>query len=60
MKNVKMEQKNGKLVITVDLGQEHGLSKSGKSLIIGSTEGNERIAVGDDNVYVGVNVYKRA
>lgn len=54
MKNVQIETKDGKMIITVDLSQDFGLSKSGKTIIIASTEGNQK----HDNVVVGLNVYK--
>lgn len=45
------------LLIDVDL-QEHGdVSKSGKSIIIASTEGNKDVA-GAPGVKIGMNVYK--
>lgn len=59
MKNVSMKQEGKILTITVDLSKEFGQSKSGKSIIIASTEGNQSVANGDDVVYVGVNVYKK-
>ena len=59
MKNVKMSVKNNKLTIEVDLTQEFGKSASGKSIIIGSTEGNVDVD-GADGVKIGLNVYKKA
>jgi hypothetical protein len=55
MKNVEMKMDGKKLVITVDTSKEFGPSKSGKTLIIGSTEGNQTIG----DVTVGLNVYKK-
>jgi hypothetical protein len=46
-----------KLIITVDLNQEFGLSSSGKSITIASTEGNISVP-GREDVKVGLNVYK--
>jgi len=59
VKNVKMSVKNNKLTIEVDLTQEFGKSASGKSIIIGSTEGNVDVD-GADGVKIGLNVYKKA
>ena len=59
MKNVSMKQDGKILTITIDLSKEFGLSKSGKTTIIASSEGNQSVANGDDVVYVGVNVYKK-
>jgi len=56
MKNVEMEIKNGKLIITVDLSKDFGPSKSGKTVIIASSEGN--ITIGDEDVKMGLNVYR--
>ncbi len=46
------------LTITVDLSKEFGKSSSGKSIIIGTTEGNVSVP-GKEDVKVGVNVYRR-
>ena len=48
--------KKGIMTITVDTNKEFGLSKSGKTTIIASTEGNVR----EGEVFVGLNVYKYA
>ena len=45
------------LVIRVNLNEEHGRSASGKTTIIASTQGNQRIE-GTDAI-MGLNVYKR-
>ena len=55
MKNVKYSVKEKKLTITIDLSQEHGMSKSGKSTTIATTAGN--ISLGD-GAFLGLNVYK--
>lgn len=56
MDNVKWEVKDDKLIIEVDLSKEFGLSKSGKTVTIASTKGNQKIE-GTDAV-IGLNVYK--
>ena len=56
MDNVKWEVKDNKLIIEIDLTKEFGLSKSGKTLTIASTRGNQKIE-GTDAV-IGLNVYK--
>ncbi len=56
MENVKWEVKDDKLIIEIDLTKEFGLSKSGKTLTIASTRGNQKIE-GTDAV-IGLNVYK--
>jgi hypothetical protein len=60
MKNVvtKITPEN-KLVIEIDLNKEFGPSASGKTIIIASTEGNQKM---DDNgkksFAIGLNVYR--
>jgi len=56
-KNVHLEVKGSTLVITCDLNQDHGPSKSGKTTIIATTEGNMAIP-GHDGVKLGLNLYK--
>ena len=56
MKNVDMKMDGKKLVITVDTSKEFGPSKSGKTIIIASTEGNQPM----NGVTVGLNVYRKA
>ncbi len=56
MENVKWEVKDDKLIIEIDLTKESGLSKSGKTITIASTRGNQKIE-GTDAV-IGLNVYK--
>lgn len=59
MKNVeiKVDEKSQKLTIVVDLKQRHGLSSSQKTVTIASTEGNQKIGVGD--IAFGLNVYTK-
>ncbi len=56
MQNVKWEVKDYKLIIEIDLTMEFGPSKSGKTITIASTRGNQKIE-GTDAV-IGLNVYK--
>ena len=58
MKNVEMKVEDNILTIKVDLTKEFGLSASGKTIIIASTEGNISIPEKDD-VKIGLNVYKK-
>jgi len=58
-KNIEIVVKDGKAIITVDLSKDYGLSSSGKSRIIASSEGNAEIP-GAAGVKIGVNVYKKA
>lgn len=58
MKNVEMRVDGNFLTIRVDLSKDYGLSPSGKSLVIGTTEKN--VPIGDRNDYrVGLNVFRR-
>ena len=58
MKNVDMKVEGDRLVITVDLAQEFGMSKTGKSITIASTEGNVSVP-GHEEIKIGVNVYRK-
>ncbi|HUW63614.1 MAG TPA: hypothetical protein VMW83_02780 [Spirochaetia bacterium] len=58
MKNVEMRLDGSKLTITVDISKDYGVSSSGKSVIIGSTEGNVSVP-GREDVKVGLNVYRK-
>ena len=57
MKNVEMSVDKNILTIKVDLSKEFGRSKSGKTIVIASTEGNQPVP-GSNDAKVGVNVYK--
>lgn len=57
MINCDMKVTGKKLVITVDLGKDSGLSASGKSRIIASTQGNQSVP-GADDIKIGLNIYK--
>ncbi|HNS09478.1 MAG TPA: hypothetical protein PKN29_07245 [Candidatus Ozemobacteraceae bacterium] len=57
MKNVEMNIEGNILTIKVDLSKEFGMSSSGKSLIIATTEGNYAIPGRDEKV--GLNVYRK-
>ncbi len=57
MKNIEIKVDGDKLTIIVDLSQEFGLSSSGKSITIASTEGNVSVPSREE-VKIGLNVYK--
>jgi hypothetical protein len=59
MKNCAMKLDGNILTITVDVSKEFGTSSSGKSIIIGSTEGNVSIPDKED-IKIGLNVYRKA
>ena len=52
-----MNVEDNKLVIVVDLNQEFGLSSSGKSITVASTEGNVAVP-GREEIKIGLNIYK--
>lgn len=54
MQNVTMKVENNKLIIEVDLTKSFGPSKSGKTIVVASTQGNQR----EGEVMIGLNVYK--
>ncbi len=59
MKNCEMKLNGSILTITEDISKEFGKSSSGKSIIIGSTEGNVSVPEKED-IKIGVNVYRKA
>lgn len=61
-KNVKYEvSAKNILTITVDLSKTHGLSKSGKTVTIASSQGNTKALDKEENEFIfGLNVYKYA
>ena len=63
MKNIKAEQNGNILTIEIDLSKDFGLSKSGKTTIIATSEGNvelsDKVSNGSAGVYMGLNVYKK-
>ena len=56
MKNVEIKNEKNVMTIKVDMSKTFGASKSGKTTIIASTEGNTQIQPG---IFVGLNVYKK-
>ena len=52
-----MNVEGNKLIIVVDLNQEFGLSSSGKSITVASTEGNVAIPSREE-IKIGLNIYK--
>jgi hypothetical protein len=56
--NVKAEVNGDTLTLTIDLSVDGTESKSGKSTVLGTTQGNKKVPYGDGEVTIGVNVYK--
>lgn len=62
MKNFEFEIQGNQLLIKVDLSKEFGLSKSGRSVIVSSSEGNLRLfdEKGFRNEIVNLSVTRKA
>ena len=58
MRNVQMTVEGNTLTITVDLTGNQGRSKSGKTVIIATTGGNQPVP--GSEAIVGLNIYKKA
>lgn len=56
-KNIAATVEGSKLTLTIDLAKELGDSKSGKTVLVASTNGNQPVAGSD--VIIGLNAYKR-
>jgi hypothetical protein len=56
MKNAEISFAGKIMTIKVDTSKTFGPSKSGKTIIIASTEGN----ITENGVTIGLNVYKKA
>lgn len=57
MKNVELKIEKKKLIVEIDLSKEFGPSESGKTVIIASTEGSQKI--GHEDFVLGLNLYKK-
>jgi len=58
MENIQMEVKGNNLIITVDLTQDHGPSKSGETIVVANTLGIVNVPDEEfSHIKVGVNVY---
>lgn len=58
MKNVVVEVKGNKAVITVDLAQSQGPTKNGKAIMVGTTEGFVGIP-GKDGFWMNLNLGRK-
>jgi hypothetical protein len=57
MENITQELNGDILTLTIDLSKRGNKSKSGKSMIIASSEGNKKIK--GTEIFMGVNVYTK-
>jgi hypothetical protein len=60
MMNVTQSIKGTILTIQVDLSKTFGPSASGKTTMIASTQGNQKLPAPHDQVSFGLNVYTKA
>ena len=51
---------NGLMTIVVDTSKDFGFSGSGKSTMIATSSGNQKINVKGEDIFVGINIYKKA
>jgi len=58
MKNVEMSVEGKILTIKIDLTQDFGESKSGKSFTVATTGGNQSVPDHSD-IKIGINVFKK-
>ena len=59
MQNVKYEVKGSELHLVINLDAPTTPSASGKTQIIGTTAGNQKIAYKGGEVVLGLNCYKK-
>lgn len=59
MKNVDVKVENDVLVIRISLKKEFGPSKSGKTIIVATTAGNQEVP-GTNGLRLGLNAYRKA
>jgi hypothetical protein len=57
LKNIETKLEGNKLTLVIDLDKEFGLSSSGKSVTVASTEGNVSVP-GREAIKMGINIYK--
>jgi hypothetical protein len=57
MQNVTMKREGNRLTIEIDLSQDYGPSRTGKTHLVASSHGNRPIP-GDDQTYLGLNCYR--
>lgn len=54
--NVMCSIEGNKMIITVDLTEDHGMSSSGKTKVIATTAGSRSVPTPVGNVLVGINI----
>jgi hypothetical protein len=59
MENVKVTTKGSIITIEIDSAVDLGPSKSGKSRLVASSQGNHKIAVAGRELFIGINAYTK-
>ena len=59
MENIVMRREGPKLIVEIDLSQDHGPSTSGKTNIVASTRGNAPVP-GTEDTFIGINCFRYA
>lgn len=59
MIEAKIDKKAKTITVTLPLEKPGTRSASGKTEIVASTRGNQPIAVDNETIYFGVNIYKK-
>lgn len=59
MENVQIQTQGTKLIVTIDTAVDLGMSKSGKSHLVASTQGNAKVSVNGRDLFLGVNCYTK-
>jgi hypothetical protein len=59
MENVTVEVQGSTIVIKIDGTKDLGPSSSGKTRLVGSTQGNKQFTVAGRQVYLGINAYTK-
>lgn len=54
-KNVQVETTPEEIIIRIDRNKRFGLSSTGKTTIVASTQGNQIVTA--DGIYIGLNAY---
>ena len=62
MKNIDLKIEGDELVLRMNLKDRHGPSKSGKTTIVASSEGNQLVpyeGLKTEDMYLGLNLYTK-
>ena len=59
MENIKIAVQGTTLVVTIDASKDLGASKSGKTRLVASTQGNQKVSIGGRDLFLGINVYTK-